>query len=111
MLAGAAPANAGPPSVTISASATAGAAPLTVTFQAHGDAASYRWQLGNGETAEGPTAGATYGPGLWTVTVTATAADGATAQTSVMVRSVAVTLLPAAESRYGRPAVFRGRIV
>ena len=52
--------------VTISQSATAGAAPLTVTFEAHGDAASYRWQLGNGETAEGPTASATYGPGLWT---------------------------------------------
>ena len=111
MLAGAAPANAGPPSVTISASATAGAAPLTVTFEASGDAASYRWELGNGATAEGPTASATYGPGLWTVTVTATAADGATAQASVTVRSVAVTLLPAAETRYGRPAAFRGRVV
>jgi PKD repeat protein len=42
--------------VTISASATAGAAPLAVTFEAQGDAASYHWQLGNGETAEGPTA-------------------------------------------------------
>src|SRR5256714_2880376 len=111
MLAWVAPANAEAPSVTISASATAGAAPLTVTFEAHGDAASYHWQLGNGETAEGPTASATYAPGLWTVTVTATAADGATAQASVMVRSVAVTLLPAAKSRYGRPAVFRGRVV
>jgi hypothetical protein len=111
VLAGAGPANAELPSVTISASATAGTAPLTVTFEAHGDAASYHWQLGNGETAEGPTAGATYGPGLWTVTVTATAADGATAQASVAVRSEAVTLLPAAESRYGRPAVFQGRVV
>jgi PKD repeat protein len=110
MLAGAPPANAGPPSVTISASPTAGAAPLTVMFEAHGDAASYHWQLGNGETAEGPTAGATYGPGLWTVTVTATAADGATAQASVTVRSEAVTLLPAAESRYGKAAAFQGRV-
>jgi PKD repeat protein len=110
-LAGAAPANAGPPNVTISQSATAGAAPLTVTFEAHGDAASYRWELGNGETADGPTAGATYGPGLWTATVTATAADGSTAQASVTVRSVAVTLVPAAESRYGRPTVFRGSVV
>ena len=111
VLAGAAPANAARPSVTISASATAGEAPLTVTFEARGDAASYHWQLGNGETAEGPTASATYGPGLWTVTVTATAADGTTSQASVTVRSVAVTLLPAAESRYGRAAVFRGRVV
>src|SRR5438477_9441056 len=111
MLAWVAPANAGPPSVTISASATAGGAPLTVTFEARGDAASYRWQLGNGQTAEGPTASATYGPGLWTVTVTATAADGATTQASVTVRSVAVTLLPPPESRYGRPVVFQGRVV
>src|SRR4051812_49996163 len=101
MLAVAAPANAGVPSVTISESATAGAAPLTVTLEAHGDAASYRWELGNGETAEGPTVSATYGPGLWTVTVTATAADGETAQASVTVRSVAVALLPPATSRYG----------
>src|SRR5436309_15663645 len=97
MAAGVGPANAEPPSVTISASATAGQAPLTVTFEARGDAASYRWQLGNGETAEGPAVSATYGPGLWTVTVTATAADGRTSQASVTVRSVAVTLLPAAE--------------
>lgn len=107
----AAPANAAPPKVTISASTTAGAAPLTVTFEAQGDAASYRWQLGNGETAEGPIVSATYGPGLWTVTVTATAADGTTSQASVTVRSVAVTLLPAAASRYLRAAVFRGRVV
>src|SRR4051812_3247737 len=111
MLVGAAPANAAPPNVTISASATAGAAPLTVTFQASGDAASYHWQLGNGETADGPTAGATYVAGLWTATVTATAADGETTQASVTVRSVAVTLLPAAASRYGRAATFQGKIV
>jgi PKD repeat protein len=111
MLAGAAPAKAGSPRVTISASARAGAAPLAVTFEAQGDAASYHWQLGNGETAEGPTASATYGPGLWTVTVTATVADGETAQASVTVRSVAVTLLPAAESRYEKPAIFRGSVV
>ena len=40
-----------------------------------------------------------------------TAADGTTSQASVTVRSVAVTLLPAAASRYGRAAVFRGRVV
>jgi PKD repeat protein len=111
MLVGAAPARAGPFRVTISASAVAGAAPLTVTFEAHGDAGSYQWQFGNGETAEGPTAGATYGPGLWTVTLIATAAGGETAQASITVRSVAVALLPAAENRYGKPAIFRGRVV
>jgi D-glucuronyl C5-epimerase C-terminus/PKD domain len=111
LFAGATPANAAPPSITISASATAGAAPLAVTFEAHGDAASYRWQLGNGETAEGPTASATYGPGLWTAAVTATAADGATAQATVVVRSVAITLLSVRGSRYGKPALFRGSVV
>jgi hypothetical protein len=111
LFAAAAPANAAPPSVLISASATAGAAPLAVTFEAHGDAASYRWQLGNGETAEGPTASATYGPGLWTAAVTATAADGATAQATVVVRSVATTLLSVRGSRYGKPALFRGSVV
>src|SRR4051794_39945778 len=110
MLVGAAPANAAPPNVTISASATAGAAPLTVTFQASGDAASYHWQLGNGETADGPTAAATYGPGLWTATVTATAADGETAQASVTLRSEAVTLLRAT-TRYGKPVTFHGSVL
>jgi PKD repeat protein len=63
LFASAAPANAAQPSVTITASATVGAAPLTVTFEARGDAASYRWQLGNGDTAEGPTATAHTAPG------------------------------------------------
>src|SRR5690242_18813241 len=94
MLALAAPVNAATPSITISASATAGPAPLTVAFQASGDAATYHWDLGNGETADGPTANATYSAGLWTATVTATATDGSTAQASVTVRSEGVTLQP-----------------
>src|SRR4051794_31031167 len=111
MLAVAAPANAGVPSVTISESATAGAAPLTVTLEAHGDAASYRWELGNGERGGGPPAGAPSGPGLGPVRVPAPAAEGETAQASVTVRWVAVALLPPATSRYGGPATFRGSIV
>ena len=111
VLAVAAPANASAPSVTISASTISGAAPLAVTFEAHGDAVSYHWDLGNGGTAEGPTAGATYSAGLWTATVTATAGDGSTAQASVTVRSEAVSLRPVAESRYGRLAAFQGSVV
>lgn len=111
LFAGAAPANAAPPSVTISASVTAGAAPLAVTFEAHGDAASYRWELGNGETGDGPTASATYGPRLWTAAVTATADDGSTAQASIVVRSVAIALLPMPKTRFGKPAVFHGSVV
>lgn len=107
----AAPAAASTPSITILASTTEGAAPLVVTFEAHGDAVAYRWQFGNGETAEGPTASATYGPGLWTVEVNGTAADGATAQATIVVRSVAVAVLPMPESRYLRSALFRGSVV
>lgn len=111
LLAGAGRANAVPPSVTISATATEGAAPLVVTFEAHGDAASYHWELGNGATAEGPTASTTYGPGSWTAAVIATASDGTTAQATVVVRSVAIRLRPAPERRYGKPALFRGTVV
>jgi D-glucuronyl C5-epimerase C-terminus/PKD domain len=111
LFAGAAPANAEPPTVTISASATVGAAPLAVSFEAHGDAASYRWELGNGEIAEGPTASATYGPGFWTTEVTATAADGSAAQASIVVRSVAISLLPLPKSRYGKPVFLHGTVV
>ena len=107
----AAPAAASTPTITISASTTVGAAPLVVTLEAHGDAVSYRWQLGNGETAEGPTTTATYGPGSWTAEVTGTAADGATAQATILVRSVAIALLPMPKSRYSRPALIRGSVV
>lgn len=110
MLAGVRPTSAAPPGVTITASATAGSAPLTVTFQAQGAASSYHWDLGNGDTADGPTVSATYPSGLWTVTVTATAAGGETAQASVTVRSVAITLRPPARSRYGKSTTFRGRV-
>jgi len=111
LLAGAGRANAAPPSVTISATATEGAAPLVVTFTAHGDAASYYWELGNGETAEGPVASATYGPGSWTASVIATGSDGSTAQASVDVRSVMIRLRRAQGSRYGEPALFRGSVL
>jgi hypothetical protein len=48
---------------------------------------------------------------LWTATVTATAADGETSQASVAVRSVAVTLLRPAATRYGRPVTVHGNVV
>ncbi len=111
LFAGAGRANATPPSVTISATATEGAAPLLVTFTAHGDAVSYHWQLGNGKTAKGPAASATYGPGSWTASVIATASDGSTAQASVDVRSVAIRLRRTEGSHYWEPALFRGIVV
>ena len=56
LLAGAAPAYAGPPSVTISASPTADSAPLTVTFEAHRRRGLVPLELGTGATADGPSA-------------------------------------------------------
>ena len=111
LLAGAGHANAARPIVTISTNATEGAAPLVVTFEAHGDAVSYHWELGNGKTAEGSIAATTYGPGSWTASVIATGSDGTTARASVDVRSVAIRLRRAQESRYWKPALFRGSVV
>jgi PKD repeat protein len=50
-LAWAAPANA-KPTVNVQASTTLGAAPLTVTLTASGDAVAYHWDLGDRSTAE-----------------------------------------------------------
>jgi PKD repeat protein len=75
----AAPANA-KPIVNVQASATLGAAPLMVTLTATGDAVAYHWDLGDRSVADGPVVQHQYGPGRFTATVTATGADGETAQ-------------------------------
>jgi N-acetylmuramoyl-L-alanine amidase len=98
------------PSVTASASQTAGQAPLTVTLSASGDAASYHWDLGDGSVADGPTVQHAYAAGAWTATVTATAADGETAQAHVVVRSETVTLAARSPATYGRLALFTGSL-
>ena len=58
----AAPAHA-KPIVSVQASATLGAAPLTVTLTASGDAATYHWDLGDGSAADGPVVQHQFGPG------------------------------------------------
>ncbi len=98
------------PSVTASASQTAGQAPLTVTLTASGDAASYHWDLGDGSLADGPSVQHTYAAGAWTATVTATAADGETAQAHVVVHSETVTLAARSPATYGRLALFTGSL-
>jgi hypothetical protein len=85
-------AHAAAPVLTVTASATAGQAPLTVTLSVSGDAASYSWDLGDGSSAAGSTVEHTYPTGLWTATATATAPDGATAQAQVQVRAESVSL-------------------
>ena len=99
-----------PPALTASASATAGQAPLAVTLTASGDTASYHWDLGDGSAADGASVQHVYATGHWTATVTATAADGETAQAQVDVRSETVTLAARSPVTYGRLAVFTGSL-
>ena len=106
----AAPAHAAP-IVNVQASTTLGGAPLTVTLTASGDSASYRWDLGDGTVADGPLVQHQYGPGRFTATVTATDSGGATAQASIVITSVRLTLAGPKVGTYGRRATFRGRMV
>jgi PKD repeat protein len=106
----AAPANA-KPTVNVQASSTLGAAPLTVTLTASGDATAYHWDLGDRSTADGPIVQHEYGPGRFTATVTATGADGETAQASVAVTSAQLTLSGPKVGTYGRRTTFKGRMI
>jgi N-acetylmuramoyl-L-alanine amidase len=106
----AAPADA-KPTVNVQASATIGAAPLTVTLTATGDAVAYHWNLGDHSVADGPVVQHQYRAGRFTATVTATGADGETAQASVVITSVQLTLSGPKVGTYDRRARFRGRMV
>jgi PKD repeat protein len=106
----AAPANA-TPTVAVQATPTLGAAPLDVTLTATGDAVAYRWELGDRTQAEGPVVQHRYVAGRFTATVTATAADGTTAQASVTITSVRLTLSGPKVATYGKPVTLRGRVV
>ena len=106
----AAPANA-TPTVTLQATPALGAAPLDVTLAATGDAVAYRWDLGDRTQAEGPVVQHRYGAGRFTATVTATAADGTTAQAAVTITSVKLALSGPKVTTYGKPVTLRGHIV
>ena len=100
-----------PPTVTVTASANVGLAPLAVTLTASGDAASYVWDFGDGTTGVGPTVQHVYEqPGDWTATVTGTSATGETAQAKVAVRSYRFELSANKRlARYRARVVFHGR--
>src|SRR5262245_24349517 len=106
----AAPAHAAP-IVNAHANTTLGAAPLTVTLTATGDAAAYHWDLGDDSVADGPVVQHQYGAGRFTATVTATDSGGATAQASVVITSVQLTLSGPKVGTYGRRARLHGRMV
>lgn len=79
------------PMPRITASATAGSAPLTVSFSAatsEGDAypiVSYAWELGDGPTASGVAVDHTFGAGEHLVTLTVTDQGGLSAATTVLI--------------------------
>jgi PKD repeat protein len=97
----ASPAHAAPPTVTVQASALSGAVPLTVTLSAQGDAAVYRWELGDGARADGPTVQHTYGaPGRYAATLTATATTGETTVSRLTITASRLLLTAPRSSRY-----------
>src|SRR4051794_27246490 len=102
---------AAPPSVTAQATPASGAAPLAVTLTATGDATAYHWDLGDGASADGAAVEHSYAAGAWTATVTATGAGGETAQASVRVTATGVALRAPKLVGYGKPALFRGRVL
>ena len=95
---------------TASADTTVGAAPLRVTLRASGQAASYRWELGDGTAATGPSVTHVYAAGAHAATLVAVAADGVETRSSVSILALAVTLAAPARADYGGSAVFRGRV-
>ena len=99
------------PAVSIQTTAATGAAPLHVAFTATGDAASYRWDFGDGISADGRTTEHTYAAGRWTVTLTARSAEGETATQTTVITAYGLTLAGPNPARYGRRVVFRGGVV
>jgi len=98
------------PNVSVQATPATGQAPLDVTLTATGDAVSYHWDLGDKTQADGPIVQHQYATGRFTATVTGTAADGTTAQASVVVTSAHLTLRGPKLATYGKRATIRGRM-
>jgi PKD repeat protein len=104
-------AHAAPPAVTVAASPSSGSAPLQVTLSASGDAASYHWDLGDGDVADGAVVQHTYAAGRFVARVTATNAGGETSQATVTVTSYGLTLAAPRVGRYQQRLQFHGRLV
>ena len=102
---------AAPPDLTVEVSRTDGGAPLKVTFTAVGEAASYRWDFGDGSTADGRSVEHTYQAGRWTASLTARSADGDAATKTVSVTARGLTLTGPERVRYTRWAVLRGALI
>ncbi|MDX6514102.1 MAG: hypothetical protein QOE36_3606 [Gaiellaceae bacterium] len=105
-------AQATPPAVTAAAAHPVVAAGTSITLTASGDAATYHWNLGDGQSADGPSVQHTYAPGAYTAIVTATSAGGETTTAQVHVAAVAVVLgKPRHAVGFGHRLTFSGRVV
>ena len=103
----------GTPVARVQATPTSGPAPLTVSFDARtssdpdGDALSYRWDFGDGDSATGPAPSHTYASGDYTAEVTVDDGRGRTDTAEVRISSnntaPAVTISGDAGYRDGQP--------
>src|SRR5256885_14423125 len=92
-------------------SAARGPAPFAVSFTASCAAAAYHWDFGDGVATDGATASHTFGAGRFAVALTVTQPDGSTATERVSIDSLGLSLSTRHAGRYGRPVLFRGRLV
>jgi N-acetylmuramoyl-L-alanine amidase len=102
-------AHAAPPAISAQATPGIGQAPLEVTLTATGTADSFSWNLGDGSQAEGRVVRHVYATGRYTATVTATA-GGETAQASVTVTALTLSLTAPRAGTYGRRVLLAGRL-
>ena len=93
------------------ASAAKGPAPLGITFTASCAAAAYHWDFGDRTAADGPSVGHTFGTGRFVVTLTMTQPDGSATSERLRIDSLGLALSASRGGRYGRPVLFRGRLV
>jgi hypothetical protein len=84
---------------------------LHITFSATGDAAGYRWDFGDGTSAEGRVVDHTYAAGRWTATLTAKSTTGEAATQTASLMAYGLTLTGPNPARYGRRVAFRGAVV
>ena len=104
-------ADAAPPTLAVSADVPRGLAPLAVTLTARTDAASVRWELGDGTVAEGTTVRHVYAvAGAYGAVAIATGAGGEEARAEVAVAAYRLAFDAPARGRYGARGRFTGSI-
>jgi hypothetical protein len=102
---------AAPPTVAVQAMPALGAAPLTTTLTASGDAVSYRWELPGNATAAGASVTTVFPAGRWLVAVVGASATGEETRTAVTVTSVALSLSAPRVATHGARVFLTGRTV